>query len=576
MLLTTLSTGAILATRKSPLQVDAVLVAERISTDRAMLEALPVPLDASRWAGIRILDIALKGRTPWRHRPGGNGGAALRPDGQGWTVGMAVPDSGVLDLFHQANDGTTERLTFARGDDYQPTWAPDNRRLAFVTARWSMRAHYDLAILDAVTHQVRQLTSGDDTDWEPSWSPDGSRIAWIRQYADGGGRGLCVIDTDGVNLRCIPPSLAGPVALAGWGDAHRVLLRRTSGEARRLERFNFETGETDLVDTNGADAVISPDGRFALCRCPRQGYATGTWITYPLERPSEFAVLRVVGGDQRETTFDWSPTSPRPPFVANLRILAGGGAPQLGATYQLRTIGRDSSGNTVPIGVVRWFSEDTMVASIDSLGLVTPHGTGTATIRASAGGWREARLALTIGARASRVLLDEEWSRPLESAWRSFGLPKPTIVVDPVLGRAFLNNGDAAFFSGAISRQGFAIRNGLWVDATISAPLTATEWQDMVVSLVAFTDSAAWESWDHVTGDGPAGASSPSCSIRYPDGVGGKHLGEQLRVSDGLELDADAQRRRPLQRLAAGRRRHHFAALAEDAADAVEVLQRAR
>ena len=511
---------------------DALLVATRLSADRATLELFPVPLDVSHWAGISILDVPVSGRPRWRIKAVPSlGGGGLRPDGRGWTTGVAVPDSGVIDIFDVSLDGSAKRLTFARSDDYGPSWAPDNSRFVFVTARWSKHGHYDLAIYDTLTKGVRHLTQGDDTDWEPAWSPDGSRIAFIRQYARSGERGLCVIDADGSHLRCLPPEQGGALALASWTDAHRVLLRRTVGESRPLARFNLETGATDFVDDRGAGADISPDGRFAACMCPRQGYPPGTYIVYPLERPNEFAVLHVVGGDERAIAFAWAPTTPRLPFIARMSISLGLGPPMVGTSHQLRASGIDPTGRVMEPGVVRWRSEDTTVATVDSMGRLLPRRAGRVTIDASAGGWREVRMPLTIAEPVVNAVLDENWTRAMEPVWRPYGDPRPRRTPSALFGHAFLNNGDGSFFSGAYTARAFDTRRGLWVEAELSAPITASESQEQLVVVFAIRDSVAWATWDHVTGDGPAGVSSPGWSFRYPQGIGGAHFGDQFMIA---------------------------------------------
>src|SRR6185436_12528758 len=73
------------------------------------------------------------------------------------------------------------------------------------------------------------------------------------------------------------------------------------------------------------------------------------------------------------------------------------------------------------------------------------------------------------------------------------------------------------------------------------APTTADA-QEAVVWLFAMTDSLRWANWDHVTGDGPPGLSTPGCGVRYPTGVNRKHLGENLWV---LSVGSASQYRMP-------------------------------
>src|SRR5262249_18539691 len=144
-----------------------------------------------------------------------------------------VADSGVIDVFDVSLDGAARRLTFARGDDYGASWAPDNSRFVFVTHRWSRAGHYDLAIYDTLTRGVQHLTSGDDTDEGPSWSPDGSRIAFTRRSAAGGYRTVCVVDTDGSHLRCVQRD-STDLGVLGWADPRHVVVGLAVAGATRI------------------------------------------------------------------------------------------------------------------------------------------------------------------------------------------------------------------------------------------------------------------------------------------------------------------------------------------------------
>jgi hypothetical protein len=124
------------------------------------------------------------------------------------------------------------------------------------------------------------------------------------------------------------------------------------------------------------------------------------------------------------------------------------------------------------------------------------------------------------------------------------------LVADTRLGHAFSNNGDGSFFSGAYTSRGYGTRAGLWVETELSAPITATESQEQVLSLFAMVDSTTWANWDHVTGDGPMGVTSPSWSFRYPYGAHAAHLGEEFLITANsgallLRAPADASTGRP-------------------------------
>ena len=102
-----------------------------------------------------------------------NGGMA-GTDAEIATVAVAINGDHV-----QAVPGTYRALTNNTFADFDPTWSPDSRRLAFSSTRSGGRDIYRMGIdgengLDGLV----RLTSDPADDRSPSWSPDGKLIAF--------------------------------------------------------------------------------------------------------------------------------------------------------------------------------------------------------------------------------------------------------------------------------------------------------------------------------------------------------------------------------------------------------------
>ena len=107
---------------------------------------------------------------------------ALAPDGRK----LAFVARGDIFAASAREAGDATRVTSTRELESQPVWAPDSRRLAYVSARGAGQQIY---LYDVPGATETPLTAGDATDLSPVFSPDGTRLGYLRDR-----RQLRVID----------------------------------------------------------------------------------------------------------------------------------------------------------------------------------------------------------------------------------------------------------------------------------------------------------------------------------------------------------------------------------------------
>ena len=104
-----------------------------------------------------------------------------------------------------ADGGNQQRLTDDFNNDTFPSWSPDGKRIVFSSER---DGHFigrfgltrEIYVMDADGRNQQRLTENRRYDWHPSWSPDGERIAFASdRKGDFENFEIYVMDADGEN-----------------------------------------------------------------------------------------------------------------------------------------------------------------------------------------------------------------------------------------------------------------------------------------------------------------------------------------------------------------------------------------
>jgi Tol biopolymer transport system component len=135
-------------------------------------------------------------------------------------------------------------------DEFDPSWSPDRRRIAF--ARVGARRG-GIHVINVAGRFVRRLTRG--TDVAPAFSPDGRQIAFVR------GSSIRLIGADARGGRHLLGTRWPPRQLSWSPDGRRILFA-DDGHVRLLD---VATRTVTTVPVGGQDSnfrpVFAPDGR---------------------------------------------------------------------------------------------------------------------------------------------------------------------------------------------------------------------------------------------------------------------------------------------------------------------------
>ena len=163
--------------------------------------------------------------------------------------------------------GDAQRITATPEVEAQVSWAPDSRRLAYISQR-DGATH--LFVYDVGARVEMQLTNAPANDVTPVWSPDGKSIAFMR-----GARELRVIDVATKQERLLatgeldrPPFLSDR-AIA-WSPDGRWIAYLNGGQRAFQNPYIISLNggparpASYLPDAFGGSVAWSPDGTYLL------------------------------------------------------------------------------------------------------------------------------------------------------------------------------------------------------------------------------------------------------------------------------------------------------------------------
>jgi dipeptidyl aminopeptidase/acylaminoacyl peptidase len=211
----------------------------------------------------RVPDPAYDEKDDKKRKPRRITRAIFKLDNEGWTADRPHH------LFVAPADGSGEpvQITDGEAEDVKPTWSPDGKSIAFVSARhedWDIEPASDIYVVDAGGGEVSKLTKTDGGSDSPSWSPDGSMIAhayWPGIWDDPRHAQIAVVPAGGgerkvltaaLDRNCNPyPELREPI----WEGGSLLFGIEDQGNSHLYRVAADGSGDPQLV--LGGDGTLS-------------------------------------------------------------------------------------------------------------------------------------------------------------------------------------------------------------------------------------------------------------------------------------------------------------------------------
>jgi DNA-binding SARP family transcriptional activator/Tol biopolymer transport system component len=457
-------------------------------------------------------------RLPWMN-------PSRSPDGQLVAV-ERMADSGT-DVYLLAGDTINRTpIVTGGGSNVIMGWAPDGASILVRRTRTLVNGGFDADLWAYHVDRGRVTSVPIDTSSarsvrEARWSPDGTRIAWVAQTGPNHQQDIFVGHPDGSGLQNLTANPSEDYHISWSSDGSLLAFTSDRRGNPDLFAFEFEGASTrlwSLTDSPYPEDLVtfSPDHGYVAFQSTRDSDAA-VYVMPALGG----TVTRVTPPGRQYSIVGWRGRA-APSYVDRFRII-GPSSAAVDDSVSLSLLGVDDDGiSRLSDSVfVRLLDHDVASLVDQPTEAGTPHRyvlrarkAGNARIIAGIPGWRYDTLVVRFGTAADPALLEDFQHGIDAQRWLALGSPPPLVKQTADGHGALFPNGDLQWQSGLLSRDGFALRSGIDLTATLSAPFSdrplraalldvslVADTRDDVIDKVAptFTDYARI-AWDGETG----------------------------------------------------------------------------
>jgi TolB protein len=260
--------------------------------------------------------------------------------------------SGDYEIHAMNADGTgVVQLTKAVGDDSDPTWSPDGKRILFTSDRDHQdsnpqKVSSEIYVMNADGSAPKRLTTNEFQDWSPHWSPDGKQIVYASSLTEPGNNfDVFTMNADGTGRKNLTPG-PGRDFIPLWSPNGKIVFSSDDDGEYDLYVMDADGGPvTKLFEDPHSDhpSSWSPNGEQLLFR-----------RFDPSESHTNLYVVNADGSNVRQLTtgaglFDccavWSPDGKQIAFASDRN-----------GTHDIFVMNSDGSNQRVLLGGSPWES----------------------------------------------------------------------------------------------------------------------------------------------------------------------------------------------------------------------------
>ena len=175
----------------------------------------------------------------------------------------------IVDTYSNKENQILEKF----GDIFDPELSSDNRYIVFTRFRLDVMDNSDIWVFDFSEKQIRKLTNESGLQYDPAWAPEASRIAYVSSKGQRG-HNIWIMDRFGGNRTPLTHSIYYNV-LPDWSpDGKKIVFASNrTGNYDIWVMDSFGKNKKRITTNKGLDThpVWSPDGEEILFVSNRNG-----------------------------------------------------------------------------------------------------------------------------------------------------------------------------------------------------------------------------------------------------------------------------------------------------------------
>lgn len=157
-------------------------------------------------------------------------------------------------------DGTNQNnVSNHSGGNYQPTWSPDDKYIAFFSNRDNLNQHNlnQIYIMNTDGSNQKNISNSNSHENSPSWSPKGDKILFLSWYNNS--YDIYTMNIDGSNKINLTRSIENEDSPSWANNGDKIIFSRGKNDKnRKVFIMNSDGSNIQMIESKYDEDITCP------------------------------------------------------------------------------------------------------------------------------------------------------------------------------------------------------------------------------------------------------------------------------------------------------------------------------